>query len=75
MDARTVEIDRQQRELRKLRVGKQPCMETCIMITPICALVVRRTKEGCSQRWRLRMVKFTNKAENWKKTPFNSTGN
>ena len=50
VEAKDAEIDRQQREIETLKVRHSlPCMKTCIMITPIRALVVRRTKEGCMQ--------------------------
>ena len=45
-------------------------------------MIVRRTKEGCRQRWRLRipnysrrMVKFSNKVQNSRRRPLKSAGN
>ena len=46
-----------------------------IMITSIHTLVVRRTEKGCKRRWRLKRVKFSSKAQNWKRGSFNSRGN
>lgn len=70
------ELQEQQRELQTLRVRKWTFsaiyMYEDIMITPVCTLVVRRTKEDCRQRW---MVKFSNKPQNRKKRPFNSADN
>ena len=52
--------------MQTLRVRKQiaHAMYEDVMISPIHALVVRRTKEGCRQTWSLRMVKYSNMAQN-----------
>ena len=77
VEAKDAEVDRQQREIETLKVRKRPfsAVYEDIMITSNHALVVRGTKEGCRQRWRLRMVKFSSKAQNWKRGSFNSTSN
>ena len=66
MEAKAAEINKQQRELQTLRVKKQiaHAMYEDVMISPIHTLVVRRTKEGCRQTWLLRMVKYSNMAQN-----------
>ena len=75
VEAKDAEVDRQQREIETLKVRKRPfsAMYEDIMTSSIHALAVRRTKEGCRQRWRLRKVKFSSKAQNWKRGSISST--
>ena len=59
---RAAQIDRQQRELQILRVRKDNRKEEKVL-SLYNALLTRRIKEGCTQRWRLILMKYTDSRE------------
>ena len=67
LQQRTLQLNRQLMEVQTLRVRKWIfyCIGN-IMTLSTRALVIRRTKEGCRQKWRLRMLRLTGNRENCK---------
>ena len=62
---RTLLLNRQQRELRTLRV-RNGYSTVWRGNNSMHCLVVRRKEEGCSQRWRPRMMRLTDNREHCK---------